>query len=427
MTDIPKSTLFDESMLLLTEGYRFIQNRCRALGCDVFQTRLLRQRTVCLKGEDAARLFYDETLFTREKAAPLLLQTTLLGRGGVQSMDGAAHRVRKQMFLSLMSPQRIDSLVALARQEWDLRIRRWSETSEVPRDLFVEVQEIFCVAVCKWADVPLRSEDVRRVRSDLGALIDGGGSVGPRYVRSVLARRRAGRWGRTRIARTPSGAFTPAPGRALAVISAHVDDNGHPLNLKTAAVELLNVLRPTVAVAHFVLFCALRLRWQPQWKDRLIEQPELAQPFVHEVRRLYSFFPFAAARVRKTFTWRGYVFLRGRRVLLDLFGTNHDGASWTDPEAFRPERFVNTQPGPFDLVPQGGGSPDKGHRCPGEPITLALLQMAVLKMTHDMDYEAASHPADIDLKRLPMLPTERYLITSIRARRAADSYTVPLR
>lgn len=53
--------------------------------------------------------------------------------------------------------------------------------------------------------------------------------------------------------------------------------------------------------------------------------------------------------------------------------------------------------------------------------------MAVLKMTHDMDYEAASHPADIDLKRLPMLPTERYLIMSIRARRAADSYTVPLR
>ena len=424
MTDIPDSTRFDESLQLLHEGYGFISNRCQALHSDVFQTRLLGRRTVCLKGEPAARLFYDEALFTRKEAAPLLLQATLLGRGGVQGLDGEAHRARKRMFMSLMTKPGVESLVAQVGREWDLRMHQLSAAPDAPRDLFIQVQEIFCTAVCVWAGVPLKAEEVPRMRADLGSLIDGAGSVGPRLLRSVFARQRAERWCADWIRRTRSGGYVPAPDSALAVISGHIEADGRPLDPKTAAVELLNVLRPTVAVAHFVLFSALTLRWQPEWKDRLVEQPALAEPFVQEVRRLYSFFPFAAARVRKSFTWQGFEFKQGRRVLLDLFGTNRDNALWPDPHLFRPERFVRNEPGPFNFIAQGGGSAAQGHRCPGEQLAIELLKLATLKLVNDMEYRDHALPADINLRRLPMLPTDRYLITIQRAGRSASKLSV---
>ena len=45
-----------------------------------------------------------------------------------------------------------------------------------------------------------------------------------------------------------------------------------------------------------------------------------------------------AAVVREDFHWGGHLFVKGRRVLLDLYGTNHDNRYWNNPERFDPER-----------------------------------------------------------------------------------------
>src|SRR3546814_10067301 len=63
-----------------------------------------------MTGPEAAELFYRQDLFARRGAAPGRIQKTLLGQGGVQGLDGEAHRHRKQMFMSLMTPERIEEL-----------------------------------------------------------------------------------------------------------------------------------------------------------------------------------------------------------------------------------------------------------------------------------------------------------------------------
>jgi fatty-acid peroxygenase len=40
------------------------------------------------------------------------LQLTLFGRGGVQALDGRAHRVRKGLFMELMTRERVEELAA---------------------------------------------------------------------------------------------------------------------------------------------------------------------------------------------------------------------------------------------------------------------------------------------------------------------------
>src|SRR5215216_5272322 len=107
MAKNPRDKMLDSSLALMLDGYRFITKRCRRYRSDIFETRLMLQRTICMRGEEAARVFYDNDRFKRKGAAPGRLQETLLGRGGVQGLDGDAHRHRKQMFMSLMSPESI--------------------------------------------------------------------------------------------------------------------------------------------------------------------------------------------------------------------------------------------------------------------------------------------------------------------------------
>src|SRR5699024_12238002 len=63
------------------------------------------------------------------------------------------------------------------------------------------------------------------------------------------------------------------------------------------------------------------------------------QHFIQEVRRFYPFFPVVPARVRSDFVWEGHTFKRGTLTILDLYGTNHDPKTWTNPDVFAPNRF----------------------------------------------------------------------------------------
>ncbi len=147
MAKIPKDKSLDSSLALLREGYPFLQNRFIRYQTDIFQMRLMGQRVICLHGEEGASVFYNPDYFIRKGAIPKMVQKTLLGEKGVQTLDDAAHRRRKEMFMSLMSRESIQKLMNLMRQEWAVYIARWEKMDSVV--LFDEVQEIMC-----WRRVP---------------------------------------------------------------------------------------------------------------------------------------------------------------------------------------------------------------------------------------------------------------------------------
>ncbi|WP_407362032.1 cytochrome P450 [Pseudomonas luteola] len=413
MSAIPKDPHLDSSITLLKEGYRYIPERCRRYQSDVFQARLLMQNTICLSGEEGARLFYDESLFMREAAAPRMLKKTLFGFGSIQGLDGQAHRVRKQMFMSLMTPDNIQRLTARYAEQWQRDISAWTGNHEVI--LLYAAQFQLCRVVCEWSGVPLPEGDVAKRRSQLTALIDGAGGIGLRHLNGRKARKEAEAWIADLVTQVRQGALNPAPQTALHVFSHHKDSDGNRLDPKTAAVEILNVLRPTVAVARFVVFAAWALNKHPEWQQRLRDEPSMLEPFVQEVRRVFSFFPFTVARVRKNFEWKGYPFTKGTRVLLDLYGINHDARIWKDPERFDPERFLTWDENPFGFVTQGGGDHHQNHRCPGEWITIELLKVAVKALTQWMRYDVPSQDLSIDITRIPALPESRFVISHVRS------------
>ena len=59
MPSIPRDGPFDRSLAFMAEGYDYIGNRCRRFGSDIFETRLLGRRVYCMRGVEAARMFYE--------------------------------------------------------------------------------------------------------------------------------------------------------------------------------------------------------------------------------------------------------------------------------------------------------------------------------------------------------------------------------
>ena len=412
MAAIPQDSSLESSVSLLREGYDFIRNRCERLGTDVFMVRLLMQDTICMRGEDAARLFYDEQYLQRAHAAPRMLQKTLFGKGGVQGLDGAAHRHRKHLFLSLLGDEGVLKMVRLANAEWSAAIEHWQSRERIV--LLPEVQLILTRAACRWAGVPLVEGEAQERCEQLAAMIDGAGGVATRHWHARRARKAAESWAAGLVQRVREGSLEVAEKQPLAVVASHTEPDGRLLELEIAAVELLNLLRPIVAVSRFVVYAAMELLAHPQWRQRLQESDGLLEPFAQEVRRLYAFFPFTAARVKQDFEWKGYRFPAGTRVLLDLYGTNRDPRSWQEPHCFDPERFSRWSGSAFNFITQGGGDPADGHRCPGERLAIELLKDSLRLLTRQMEYAVPAQDLRIDSSRMPAQPESRLVISDVR-------------
>lgn len=397
---------------LLGDPYRFVMKQCARLGSDAFQGRLLFRRTLFLMGEDAAVLFYNPQLFQRQGAAPLRLQRTLFGVGGLQALDGAEHRRRKALFMDLVaSPEVVEQFSRLFGAALREAARDWPQQESV--DFYGEVRLALTRSICAWAGLPLEEDEVEERCEQLSALFDQGRLFGPPHWRTWWRRRQAERWCRQALADLARGRRQAPQDSALHALLHYHDSSGQPLPPHEAAVELLNILRPVVAVSVYAVYVALALEAYPAYRERLRAEESFLPHFVQEVRRFYPFFPHAVARTRSAFEWNGLRFPAGTRVLLDLYGTNHDARAWTAPDVFHPERFQRRTPGAYALVPQGGGDAWMHHRCPGEALTLGLMAETARLLAREMEYRVVSDRG-LQWSRLPPLPAEGLRLAGVR-------------
>lgn len=393
----------DSTLAFLREGYTFASSRCDALQTDLFRTRIAFKPVVFMRGAEAAEFFYAGGRFTRRGAMPPTVVHLLQDKGSVQTLDGGTHQHRKAMFLSLMDDASVDRLVGIFDHQWHEALQRWRIQGRIV--LHDEVREVLTRSAAEWAGVPLDGSEAAARTKELGMMIDQAGSFGPANWLAQLRRRRTEQWMEQTVSGVRSGRLQPSEGSAAAVVARHRTPDGGELPAGVAAIELLNLVRPIVAVARFVVFAALALVEHPRWKsDFRVGRTEDLMPFAQEVRRYYPFFPVIGGRALAGGDFHGHRFSPGDWAMLDLYGTNHDGRSWPDPESFRPERFRGWQDNLFTLVPQGAGQVETGHRCPGEKITLELVMKATELLARSPVFEVPSQDTTIDLSSLPALP-----------------------
>ncbi|MFI6436347.1 cytochrome P450 [Streptomyces sp. NPDC050759] len=422
--DVSTSPAMDRSLLALAQGYSWLPGLLRERPDGVARTRVMGKPALVVRGPEAVRFFYDEGNVRRGGALPGPVLSTLFGHDAVHTLDGGAHRARKEFFLPLLHADRIAGLVEHVTDAWDDAVREWSSAEQVV--LFDAASVVLTRGACRWAGVPLDenaggTEDLAR---DLVAMVDGFATAGPRHWRARRARnRQEARF--TRLVEDVRSGRVDAPEESvLAAVCRHREADGELLHPHTAAVELLNVIRPTVAVCWFIAYTAHALHLQPSQRERLRGgDTAYTAAFVHEVRRFYPFAPFLGGVAVRDLTWQGVSVPAGGMVLLDVFGQNHDEKVWGDPYVFRPQRFLEHPVERDELIPQGGGEPRTGHRCPGEGLTIGLLEALSLRLAA-LDCTVPDQDLRISLRRIPArvrsglavrdvrVPSERTLTTA---------------
>lgn len=352
---------------------------------------LLGRTAVLVRGAEGVRFFYDNDLMERHGAMPKPVQLPLFGEGAVHTLDGEAHRVRKNALADMAYDDgRVADFQRLVAEELETVHGRWqAEAGNVHDDTALA----FGRAALRWAGVELSDTEMNRRVRQMNRLLDTFGQLSRNPV-AMVERVRLDRWATQLIQDVRSGRVTAAPDSVLAHMADLRDEHGDLVEDKVAAVELQNLTRPTVAVGRFAAFAAAALVKHPDWAERIREAAEQADSlhdvpeavaFAQEVRRTHPFVPMLPALAKKDTEISGCPVKKGQRVLLDFVGTLTSPTEWRDAGSFDPERFL-----PYDgveaaesitaFIPQGGGDVRTGHRCPGEKITVAALAAAVVVM-----------------------------------------------
>ena len=122
-----------------------------------------------------------------------------------------------------------------------------------------------------------------------------------------------------------------------------------------------------------------RLAHEPRVCRRLVEEldagagDEYLTATVNEILRLRPVLPNAEPRLTKRPVEIGGVrYPAGVSLLASAYLVHHDPDIYPEPHAFRPERFLGSQPGTYTWIPFGGGR----RRCLG--ASFALVEMKIV-------------------------------------------------
>ena len=372
------------------------------------------QDVVCMRGRDAARMFYGEEHFTRNGAIPSSTLRLLQDEGSVQLLDGDEHRHRKAMFMSMMTNENIADLCRLVEEHWLGKLNDWGRRDEIV--FFDEIRSVLTLAACEWIGLPTSDERFEETVDGIVSMLENAGSFGPANWHATSKRRKTEGW-IARIVEAIRAGELVLPGRCPAsIVCFHRGKQGEQLTVDEATVEIVNLLRPIVAIGRYVVFIVHALEENPETFDRsFLDEEQGREAFVEEVRRYYPFFPMIGGKALETFEWNGHRFDKGQWVILDIYGSNHDRRSFENPERFDPTRFLDGRSDDFGLIAQGGGQTDLTHRCPGERMTIEVMKTAIDILTTKMSYEMPKQDLTIDLSQMPASPPSGVKMRNIRA------------
>jgi len=192
----------------------------------------------------------------------------------------------------------------------------------------------------------------------------------------------------------------PAGDGAIDVLLAEMDDG----ELVDALITMLVAGHETTATS--LAWCFELLLRRPSLVERLRGEGEpgaarLLDAVVRETLRLRPVFRYTSRRLREPLALGGYTVPAGFAVGANVYLAQRRAADHEDPDAFRPERFLDGAPTTGAWAPFGGGS----RRCLGASFAtyeIGLVLRTVLSAARLRP--ASARPEQIALHAIVMVP-----------------------
>ena len=399
----------------LDEGYLLLSELRKEANAPVVKARLLNKEVIAIYGKEAAKKFYDPRNFKREGAMPKIVLKTLFGENGVQTLDGQAHEHRKTIFMDLMTPKRMEEYHRILDKNLTQKLDRQQGQFE----LFDLAKDVLFRSICEWAGIDLSQltkKEVDQLAEYQISMISAAVTNPATHIKGIDNRKKSEKWAQSLI---ENARINPVAGKedvALYAFAKATDDHGELLPIDVAAVELLNVIRPTVALTVWIALMGHALFSRPDIYQRLhAEFDQLQDSFIQEMRRYYPFFPMLPAFAIQDVEVDGYLIPKDSWVVLDLYGTNHDDRMIETPEVFRISRYLGKEKHisydeEYEMIAQGGGEFKTMHRCAGEWITLHTLRVFSDQLVNKYQFSIPEQDWSIPMNQFPTYPKSKALL-----------------
>lgn len=262
----------------------------------------------------------------------------------------------------------------------------------------------------------LSKEEINQLADYQISMISGAVTSPKDHIKGLENRKKSEKWAQKLI---KSARENPIPEKkhvALYAFAQATELNGQLLPVEVAAVELLNIIRPTVALTIWAALMGHALFSRPDLKQQLKNNfSELQDPFIQELRRYYPFFPMIPGIALKDVVVDNYFIPKDSWVLLDVYGTNHDERTIEAPESFMIKRYIGkakdlSYEQQYEMIAQGGGDFRQMHRCAGEWITLHSLRVFSDQLVNRYEFSVPEQDWRISVNQFPTYPNSRVLL-----------------
>jgi len=134
---------------------------------------------------------------------------------------------------------------------------------------------------------------------------------------------------------------------------------------------------------------------------------------IQETLRRRPVLPNAEPRlVKKPVEIGGWEYQPGPCLIANAYLLHHDPDIYPDPYAFKPERFLDTQPGTFTWIPFGGGR----RRCIGASFATLEMKIVLRAALSAYSVEPAAEGAELTRRRSITLSPKLGAPTVLRER-----------
>jgi cytochrome P450 len=362
--------------------------RLRARYGKRFTMRLLGQppSVVLSDPEDLRELFAapPDVLHPGEGARIL---EPIVGRNSLILLDEAPHLEQRKLLLPAFHGERMQRLAGLMTELTDRELDSWP-TGE-PVVLHERLQNLTMEIILRTVfglDEGARLESLRDRLTSILSFGDSPISLLPPAQRLLAGRGRFGRFEEDK-AQVDRELFALMADRrreggerddVLAMLLAAEHEDGSPMSDEEIRDELVTALvAGHETTASSLAFAFEQLARRPEVQERLAAAPDDDDRYldatINEVLRLRPVLPNAEPRlVKQEVTIGGWTYPPGVVLIASAALVHHDPEIYPEPNAFRPERFLDTKPGTFTWIPFGGGR----RRCIG--ASFALLEMRIV-------------------------------------------------
>ena len=402
----PRSPALVQTLLYLARPSEFIRDCHRRYG-DVFtiSTIIFGPEVAVVRPEHVKLVFTGDPDRLRAGEANEALEP-LVGRHSVLLLDGAEHLRQRRLLMPPFLGSRMQTYAAIMRDIATRAVARWPRGKRII--LHREIQQITLEVILRTVFGADEGAELEALREAILALLARIGSPITILGTAPMLRRNA--WGLS-----PWATFQRAIRRVHTLIHQQIErrradpaasERADVLSLLLAArdeegnamsdVELRDELMTLLAAGHETT--ATELAWtfelvlrDPNVGRRVRAEIKAAQrtedgapdfdrmPFVDatikEVLRLRPVIPAVARRVKEDMVVGGFDVPAGMLLVPVGFLTHLLPELYPDPQAFRPERFLDVKTDPYNWLPFGGGI----RRCIG--MAFALFEMKVVLAT----------------------------------------------